>query len=132
MHTCLDHLGMLSKSKGQVLRVAAALHVLFYDTRWIDDGDIAVAGVPSTISTNAILAAENFVDTCCQHAAFIAGRSKMADEISRLSSSKYYITYTGTQLKGPCRGYVLVNPIQKLQWEGFCMGTRYMQLCIFL
>ena len=83
------HLGMLSKSKGQVLRVAATLHVLFYDATCIDDQeDITVSSVPS----KAILAAENFVDTCCQHAAFIAGRSKMADEITRLTSGRCYIT----------------------------------------
>lgn len=99
------HLGMLSKSKGQVLRVAATLHVLFYDATCIDDQeDITVSSVPSTISTKAILAAENFVDTCCQHAAFIAGRSKMADEITRLTSGRCYITYTGTQSKTPYRG----------------------------
>ena len=104
IHACL-HLGMLSKSKGQVLRVAATLHVLFYNATCIDEQeDIAVSSVPSTISTKAILAAENFVDTCCQHAAFIAGRSKMADEITRLTSGKYYTTYTGTQSKIPYRG----------------------------
>ena len=107
IHTCL-HLGMLSKSKGQVLRVAATLHVLFYDATCIDDQeDITVSGFPSTISTKAILAAENFVDTCCQHAAFIAGRSKMADEITRLTSGKCDITYTGTQLKDPIQGCVV-------------------------
>ena len=101
---CL-HLGMLSKSKGQVLRVAATLHVLFYDATCINDQeDITVSSVPSTISTKAILAAKNFVDMCCQHAAFIAGRSKMADELTRLTSGRCYITYTGTQSKIPYRG----------------------------
>ena len=115
---------MLSKSKGQVLRVAATLHVLFYDATCIDDQeDITVSGFPSTISTKAILAAENFVDTCCQHAAFIAGRSKMADEITRLTSGKCDITYTGTQSKIPYRGvwyviHLILNLVQ-------CMACNY-------
>lgn len=76
---------MLSKAKGQVLRVAAALHMLFSDTI-DDDGIVRVTTIPSTISKDAIIAAQNFVDTCCQHAAFIAGRSKIEEEISQLTS----------------------------------------------
>lgn len=66
---------MLSKSKGQVLRVAAVLHVLFMNPP---------TSIPSTISTKAITAAQNFVDTCCQHAAFIAGRGLIDEEIDHL------------------------------------------------
>lgn len=77
---------MLSKAKGQVLRTAAALSVLFSDSI-DDDGKIAMSSIPSEISTRALLAAENFVDTCCQHAAYIAGRGKLEDEINRLSST---------------------------------------------
>lgn len=69
---------MLIKSKGQVLRIAAVLHVLFWDP---EDG----TDMPSTISTNAIIAAQNFIDTCCQHA-FIAGRGQVDDEISHLTA----------------------------------------------
>lgn len=76
------HVGMLSKAKGQVLRVAAALHVLFCDTTDMDEMD----GVPSVISKEAVITAQNYVDTCCQHAAFIAGRGKVDDEISQLIS----------------------------------------------
>ena len=76
------HPGMLGKSKGQVLRVAAVLHVLFVEPS-------EIASVPSTISTNAITAAQNFVDTCCQHAAFIAGRGQIEDEINYLASGYY-------------------------------------------
>lgn len=82
---------MLSKSKGQVLRVSAVLHVLFCDGT-NDKGEITVNEVPMIVSSKAVLAARNFVDTCCQHAAFIAGRGLMKDEISQLTSSKCLIT----------------------------------------
>ena len=72
---------MLSKSKGQVLHVASCLHVLFSDIN-NDEGDIA--SIPSTISKEAIVAAQNSVETCCQHAAFMAGRDKVGAEISKL------------------------------------------------
>ena len=75
-------LGMLSKSKGQVLRVAAVLHVLFVDPS-------TLPSIPSVISIEAINAAQNFVDTCCQHAAFIAGRGLVDDEIDHLVSGAY-------------------------------------------
>ena len=80
-------IGMLSIANGQVLRVAAVLHVLFCDT--VDEvGELTVQDVPVTVTSKAVLAARNFVDTCCQHAAFIAGRGLMEDEISQLTSSK--------------------------------------------
>ena len=66
------HAGMLSKAKGQVLRIAAALHVLFCDT--VDeDNIITVSDVPETISKTAIIAAQNYVD-------------KLEDEINQLTS----------------------------------------------
>ena len=68
---------MLSKSKGQVLRVAAILHVLFVDSPTL---------IPSTISVKAITAAQNFIDTCCQHAAVIAGRGLIDEEIDHLTA----------------------------------------------
>ena len=67
---------MLSKSKGLILRVAGVLHVLFQ----VDSpGDIS-----NTISEQAIIAAQDFVDTCCQHAAFLAGRGHIQDAIHQL------------------------------------------------
>ena len=57
---------MLSKSKGQILRVAATLHVLFHvNTPLV---------IPDVISTEAIKAAIDLVDVCIQHSAFLAGR----------------------------------------------------------
>ena len=74
---------MLSKAKGQVLRVAAALHVLAGDGE-DEDGNITVAEVPEVICREAIIAAQNFVQTCCQHAAFVAGRGKIEDKVDSL------------------------------------------------
>ena len=81
------HTGMLSKAKGQVLRIAAVLHVLFCDLV-NTQGGITVSDVPETISETAIIAAQKYVDTCCQHAAFIAGRGKLEDEINQLTSGE--------------------------------------------
>ena len=47
-------IGMLSKSKEQILRVSAVLHVLFH----IDTPH----NIPRTISEDAVKAADNFVD----------------------------------------------------------------------
>ena len=72
---------MLSKAKGQILRTAAALHVLFEDSVRLEFGELALSPV---ISKEVLLAAINFVDTCCQHAAFIAGRGNIEDEVKQL------------------------------------------------
>ena len=77
---------MLSKSKGQVLRVAAVLHVLFHDIPEGGTLPTSLSDIPPVISNSAIIAAMNFVDTCCQHAAFVSGRGQMEEEIQRLTS----------------------------------------------
>ena len=72
-----------------MLRVSAAFHVLFCDTDidLSDEGEeIKIATVSTQIADSAIVAAQNFVDTCCQHAAFIAGRNNIDDEITELST----------------------------------------------
>lgn len=71
---------MLSKSRGQVLRVAAVLHTLFSIEN--DDNE-----VDDEVSEIAIKAAVNFVRTACQQAAFIAGRGSMKEETERLNLS---------------------------------------------
>lgn len=67
---------MLSKSRGQVLRVAATMHVLFY----ID----TPLAIPSTISEGALKAAQSFVELCNQHAACLAGRGDIGEAIESL------------------------------------------------
>lgn len=67
---------MLSKAKGQVLRVAASLHVLFnIDTPLT---------IPQEISDAAIKAAVDLVEVCIQHAAFLAGRGDVDETIQGL------------------------------------------------
>ena len=76
LHVDLLYTGMLSKSKGLILRVAGVLHVLFQ----LDTPD----DIPDTISELAIVAAQDFVDVCCQHAAFVAGRGDIQEAIQQL------------------------------------------------
>ena len=69
-------IGMLSKSKGQTLRMAAAMHALFH---WETP-----ANIPNTISSSALKAAQSFVEVCVQHACFLAGRKEIKEEIDSL------------------------------------------------
>ena len=71
---------MLSKSKGQILRVAATFHVLFH----IDNP----REVTPQISEEAIAAAITFVGMCCQQTAYIAGRQNIKEEITVIKASK--------------------------------------------
>ena len=72
---------MLSKSKGQVLRVAAALQVLFSLKEDDTEEQLPTAGVV-LISEDAIKAAIDFVELCCQQTAYMAGRGKISDELA--------------------------------------------------
>ena len=65
--------GMLSKSKGQVLRVAAVMHVLFH----MHSPEI----IPKEISEDAVKAADCFVDICLQPAAYLGGRGDFQDAV---------------------------------------------------
>ena len=73
-----NFIGMLSKSKGQVLRVAATLHVLFHRNTPLN--------IPDVISAEAIHAATDFVELCLQHAAFLAGRGDIQEAIQSFKS----------------------------------------------
>ena len=73
--------GLLSKAKGQLLRVATCLHVLFsLET----PGKIEVK-----ISQEALSAAIDFVDVCCDHASLITGRQCISDEVKNSSKGNY-------------------------------------------
>lgn len=74
---------MLSKAKGQILRVAASLSLLFSVGE--DEHTIPVP-IVTHISEDVIKAAINFVDVCCQHTAFMAGRGVISEEISTLAA----------------------------------------------
>ena len=74
-------LGMLSKSMGQILRVSAAMHLLFH----IDKDD----SLPSTITETAIKCAIDFVEVCCQHTAYLTGRGNIEQELKLIELGKY-------------------------------------------
>lgn len=89
---------MLSKSKGQTLRIAAILHVLF---NWEQPTDI-----PKEISTDALKAAVNFIDVCIQHSAFLAGRGDINEAISKL---RHIQSCMQLNFRFLCTGCVMYN-----------------------
>ena len=54
---------MLSKSKGQILHVAATMHVLFHINEPLN--------IPAIIGEDSVKASENFVQVCLQNAELI-------------------------------------------------------------
>ena len=70
---------MLSKSKGQILRVAATFHVLFTLNTEIE--------ISSEISEEAIAASIKFVQLCCQQTAHMAGRGNIKEEIDIIKAN---------------------------------------------
>ena len=72
--------GMLSKSKGQILRVAATMHVLFHINEPLN--------IPEIIGEDAVKASENFVQVCLQNAAYLAGRGDIKDAVDDIQRSK--------------------------------------------
>ena len=92
---------MLSKSKGQVLRISAALHVLFYvksntiqpdyedetipkETQTDASTEITRVKISADITEEAIAAA---VELCNQQTAFMAGRQDIKEEIQIAKAS---------------------------------------------
>ena len=77
-------IGMLSKAKGQILRVSGILNVLFCDRS--DQGKLSLSDtIPIVITNDALEAAQNFVDTACQHAAYLSGRGFIENELKRFT-----------------------------------------------
>ena len=73
-------IGMLSKSKGQILHVAATLYNLFH----LNEMDSLTGEIDDGIITAAI----NVVEICCQQTAFIAGQGDIKDEIDIIQASE--------------------------------------------
>ena len=65
---------------GQILQVSAAMHVLFH----MDNPD----SLSTTISGMAIEASIDFVELCCQHAAYITGRGEINEEVELMDGGK--------------------------------------------
>ena len=78
---------MLSKSKGQILRGATALHVLFH----VGSFD----SISDQITEEAIAASVNFVGLCCQQTAYIAGRGDIKEDIQIIKASKFSVHKVG-------------------------------------
>ena len=66
---------MLSKSKRQILRLAAVLHVLFQVKENTDQSDM--------ITDKALAAAIDFIQTSVQRTAYIAGRDIISKELEK-------------------------------------------------
>ena len=76
--------GMLSKSKGQILRVAAVMHVLFQICMPNDNEDPTGAHYEAdNIGDAALCATIDFVETSTQHAAYIAGKDTILKELEK-------------------------------------------------
>ena len=67
---------MLSKSKGQILRVAAVMQVLFHCEN--------PHNIPNDITDEALKASINFVEVCIQHAAYLAGRPEIEEAVESI------------------------------------------------
>ena len=85
------YVGMLSKSKGQILRVSAVLHVLFHLEQPED--------IPGTLSEATITAANDFVLVCVQHAALISGHGLLEEAIKHAETG---LDMTLKSLAIPC------------------------------
>ena len=104
---------MLSKSLGQILRVLASLHVLFH----YFSSEQSQEPLPDIITDEAVKAAMNFVEVCCQQTAFIAGRGRVEEEIAVIKDSysgtctkyKFWIAITCILIDFPYRNYCCQN-----------------------
>ena len=79
---------MLSKSKGQILRVAATLHILFAMYPAVGSVDNRI---DREITNKAVLAAINLVEVCCQQTAYMAGRGELQQDIQLIKASEYCV-----------------------------------------
>lgn len=66
--------GIISKSKGQILRVAAVFNALFS----LDDSH----PIEEVLSSTAVKAAISFVEMCNEHTAIIGGRKSSLEPIT--------------------------------------------------
>lgn len=106
---------MLSKCKGQFLRVTGCLHALFA----IDhstSGSEPLQAIPSVVSEASVKAALNFVNTCMNHTMYLCGRQNINSEIMDLAvdlDDADGETCVPNATRNP-EGYVLLLPGKKL------------------
>lgn len=84
MHDIIDALykGLLSKSRGHVIRVAAVLHLLFHLGK---EGPL-----PELIEESTVEAAVDFMKVSIQQTAFVAGKGLIEDEVDKFKSGRPY------------------------------------------
>ena len=109
---------MLGKAKGQILRVAACLQVLFCDEKDADTIHLAQT-IPTKIGHDALVAAQNFVDVCCQHAAYLAGRNSIEEVVKKYLDCKFKCisTYKASFMHTVCASLIQLMktlPYQKV------------------
>ena len=72
--------GILSKQKGQALRVAAIMNAMFsLDCNYT---------LETTLSEDAVKAAINFVQVCGDHASLLSGRRRLAEIVAGVDTSE--------------------------------------------
>lgn len=76
--------GMLSKSRGHVLRLAAVFHMLFCIELPDEDLDDEIPEV-------ALKAAVNFVQVACQQTAYMAGKGLLTEEVDKFKTSEWLV-----------------------------------------
>lgn len=81
-------LGMLAKAKGQILRVAACLQMLFCDEAGPEETITIIEPIPKVIREDAIVAAQNYVDVCCEHVSFLTRKKSVEEVMQRYTESK--------------------------------------------
>ena len=72
---------MFSKSRGQVLRLATVLHMLFS----IDKSEESLS---VEVSEAALKAAVDLIKLACQQTAYMAGRESLSEEMERFRTGK--------------------------------------------
>ena len=73
--------GFLSKAKGQLLRVATCLHVLFK----VETPD----SIDQAIDELALKATIDFIEVCCEHAFMITGRRNILHRMDGDNNGKH-------------------------------------------
>ena len=75
----------------------ACLQVLFCDKKVGNIIELAQT-IPTIIGHDALVAAQNFVDVCCQHAAYLAGRNSIGEVVKKYSYCKFKCIATTSYL----------------------------------
>ena len=83
---------MLSKSRGQLLRIATILHLLFIVQKQNES-------LSDEISEVAVLAAVDFIKKACQQTAFIAGKGIIEEEVQACKTGTHIPKSATTGIK---------------------------------